>query len=648
MARGLIAESMRLAPRCSLPRAFSRFFPTCRMLCLRGILGASFGGAFGALDCRTIVVQVIDGDTGAPVQGAKIALLEPGHGAPCDSVLERMESDAEGRFTLMVLDPSTLEKSALYLEVRADGYGPAWKRLASSIENLHARDIQIELDRPAWLSLSARSSSGEALRGGFLDILVHATPWEDVGPRWVGLSRPSAYEEEEQERIEDAEQQEEEQESDEEESFVESGAVEDQDLEYPLPTVYGLPSDTKIAIELGYGGTCFFQTTATLRSGPNPIDAEINFPVTLRGTLLDQDGLPVPGWPVGFVAPLVTESLRPNCYPFVAVRTATDGAFALPVFPGRWWVGAGCFCALDDDMPESRTEWLASFGQWVEVPEGIDGMNLDLRADRGLGISGQVLSAEGDPVIGAEVFVTNDRSLHGIEFETGGGHQDADGDGRFDLRAIPFGPHRVRARVRRQALPSDESLLDHEGCWGTASKILMAGSTDVVLQLTQGCTVQGTVVDAKTLGPVIADVEFHGPDLARARSLSNGKFRLAGMAAGVYRVLAVSRGKELALWSEGIELREGSSPEMQLSLRPAAHLRVKNQTLDDVICEVEIAGEVVRRYSLEPASDREWTLPPTPVTLQYSSELGYYRLIRVDELSLEPGETRVVVWWGER
>jgi hypothetical protein len=558
----------------------------------------------------TTSLQLRDAKSREPIAGA------------CASVLS---GKANGRFPIAAIsdEQGALSVSAAIgdiIELSAPGYAPTWHDVTSTATGT----TPVELTRPAWLQLRVIAPGVDRLRA-FLEPKVTVTFPGLQGERSIGRPSASQYEE-----------------THDQNPFKRWGII-----VTSSPEVWGLPAGQPLRVQLGCGGQIWFDQTLTLVPGENRREALLTYRSTLRGKLVDQDENPVSGWSVGLAAPAMVERSRPNCNPLLEVLTATDGSFEMPAMPGRWWLGPTCFCAISQSKPEvadhERSQWLTAFGQWTDVAVGTTLLTTDVTADRGQGVRGRVLSPDGKPVAGLQVYVMNDRCLHRQAVELGGASQTTDHEGRFDLRPLPIGIHRIRTAWRLS--PGDNSPPN----WVHGPLEVATGSTDVVLSMVSGCELMGRVVDSRTGRPVAADIHLLGPDKIRSRSDGRGKFHVQALLPGRYDVLVRAPDQGLVALRQDVELQASSATDIVLPLEPAARVRIVNSTLRWVRYELDwslqstrtlVSREEARLGSVDPQSILELQLPGRPLTLHLTGAMG----TREHRLELVSGGLEEVRW----
>ncbi|MEZ5963633.1 MAG: sigma-70 family RNA polymerase sigma factor [Planctomycetota bacterium] len=240
----------------------------------------------------------------------------------------------------------------------------------------------------------------------------------------------------------------------------------------------------------GEAGEC----TVTLREG-----------MTLRGLVVDPDGLPVAGATVeGGLVSISGEDAQ------AVATTDADGTFVLRGCAPTFLVGA-------------RAEGLVASP--LQLVRGRSGADESVRIELGAGgavVAGQVVDADG-PVAGATVRVGAGRT-EGINPSLQGApplpaQVQTDTEGRFTAIGIPAGQHQLLVRDPLHAP------------WRGTCEVDAHGRTEVRVTLTPGVTCRGCVRDEA--GDPVAAVVMVGRigdfDLVRGHSSRDGSFVLTGL-----------------------------------------------------------------------------------------------------------------------
>ncbi|MGH9398802.1 MAG: carboxypeptidase regulatory-like domain-containing protein [Thermoanaerobaculia bacterium] len=261
----------------------------------------------------------------------------------------------------------------------------------------------------------------------------------------------------------------------------------------------------------------------------------------LAGRVVDEAGKAVPGARVE-----ASSSFRSDGEWRLSWTTSTgdDGAFAFVGVP---------------DPPLSvivRANGYPTIERWRPPAKGDE----RIVVKRGGAVHGAVLDPAGKPAARA-IVVVGDKAV------------ECDSEGGFRLAGVRTGSLSVRAVWR------DELI-------GSKTVRFAAGQeAEVRLLLSRGAAIPGTVVDEATRQPVrgarfFAGVALHAAAFARprARSDARGRFRIGGLTAGEYAVVALADGFLPALVAAVVD--SGGPHSVAIALRRAASLagQVKDES----------------------------------------------------------------------
>ncbi len=279
----------------------------------------------------------------------------------------------------------------------------------------------------------------------------------------------------------------------------------------------------------------------------------------LRGVAFEANGKPAAGLAIALES---SWSAKPRYFDSGLSRerrhalTDRDGRFAFgDVDPGDWWIGP----ASEDPDRGVGPRDAAPYARVVSVPREARNVDVEIRVQRGLVISGRVLDPAGSPVMFATIEFTRT-----TEELRGHGLTNNYGDGRFVLGPVESGEYELRASA--VGFVTSEPLAAR------------AGDTDVALRLRPGGTIDGLVVEKPTGGPAAARlvVATRAP-AERVVSVSyteaNGALRLNGLAPGVYDLGASTTGGLVGV-ARDVEVAVGAKRTVRLELEPGARVRV--------------------------------------------------------------------------
>lgn len=288
----------------------------------------------------------------------------------------------------------------------------------------------------------------------------------------------------------------------------------------------------------------FIQESFVSAGGETVVDLAVQVGVNVAGRVVDESGAPVAG------ATVVTQDLgRPGA--FILQRTAqTDaaGAFALEGIP------AG---------PLTLEAYLPGYDRLKlelgSLERGTVQSGIELRLSRGSSISGRVLMPDGSPAKGAIITVEAEEHDQGV-IVFGGPVIKTDASGAFTVTGLDPGAKSVGARytIKEQVVEKSE-LLGRERertvsrTLRTTLKDVEAGTSDLLLQLSDGETVRGSVVD--DLGAPVASFSVDAYSVRRegdrtsstrlfGRSVkdASGAFELTGFQPGLHSLRFEAKG----------------------------------------------------------------------------------------------------------
>jgi protocatechuate 3,4-dioxygenase beta subunit len=323
--------------------------------------------------------------------------------------------------------------------------------------------------------------------------------------------------------------------------------------EKPLTHVVGAGGNAEVTLTLGAGGT-------------------------IEGRVVDAKRRPVSGAQVQ----LVGKIWQPGA------STKDDGTFRIErVRPGEHrakattgWTAMRAPGTSDDDLQ----------GVAVSVRVG-EVTEIELVVEEQFGsISGRVVDADGGPVDDAFVSysresdsakATSNRARRAVRWSWDEKPVLTDESGAFALDRIPTGKHTLIA----QRKGGGEGLVEH----------IETGSTGVVIKLTEGASISGTVVLAGGGNPerftISANDEAQGVWRTESFMRTSGVFRIGDLPPGKY-VVAVSATEGAATTT--VELTGAGKDDVRLELAP----------------RVDVTGTIVDLQTGEPVPNMMVTISP--------------------------------------
>jgi protocatechuate 3,4-dioxygenase beta subunit len=345
----------------------------------------------------------------------------------------------------------------------------------------------------------------------------------------------------------------------------------------------------------------------------------------LRGLVLDQDGKPVEKLEVWAVTagPGGRRYLMSYESGHVGAKASTgpEGRFVLhDLAAGRWSIG-----------PSGENESLvAPIAELVELA-GEPVFDLTLRVSRAIYIRGRVLapSGEGAPNCWVNGFLTPADRPEGVP--TGS-------DGSFAYGPLGPGTYTLTADAIGRFASSDPVQAN-------------AGDKDVVLQLQQGGSIRGRVVDGVTGAATSAQLVF-APEqvisgiLVEGMQMTtepNGSFSVGGLVPGRWSVTASTADGRFAQHAH-IEVGAGTdSGELVCALSPGGKLRLGYQGAQPwVHVTVKCQGAAVLLLAgVEAGKFTEYMAPAGALVLEIRGKSA--GTVRTKQVELKPGETREIV-----
>lgn len=579
---------------------------------------------------NNFIGRVTDRESLEVIAGAMVRIHS---GAPPEErIVDCLLSDNEGFFHCSVPDGD-----APWLQIGAVGYAPT---CVEATKDHHGRDTaaEVPLARPACLVVDVLSDEGTPLRG--VNVSIFARYSERIRSVFVG----SSYENE---------------------GMAESEVVTDTmggDFSRWCQVFSGLPPHVPLSITVRYGAQILDESMVTLdpreRRG---LKIRIPLWVKVLGTMVDQDGVPVSEYTVGFVESTGT---NPSHLVFPAVLTATTdatGHFELPILPGDWIVGP---VPIEDARVELKSDsnWVAPFGAIVSVPRDRERVHFTLHVSRGVFTQGYVLLPDG-------------RGAPGVEVSTGRpyGSATTDARGMFRIGPLQVGDHLIYTTVpetlelaphsdqedllltldgaaleaalarRSTEIPEENSKPNHSSNYHALPVLARAGEENVLIQLKTACALSGEVLDAISGQPCEAEIEvITGRESFVATSEAGGTFEMMSLPPGSYSMLAFSRHNSSAIQKHGVELVEGTRTRLLLWLKPAGSVRVWNESDGTITFRV---GTSLQEEELDPYHSRVRIVPPGDVTVEFRD--CYSGQTRIRLLSVTAGQEENVVYAGE-
>ncbi|HEU4395833.1 MAG TPA: carboxypeptidase-like regulatory domain-containing protein, partial [Planctomycetota bacterium] len=307
---------------------------------------------------------------------------------------------------------------------------------------------------------------------------------------------------------------------------------------------------------------------AVAPGGAATLRVEVAPGALLAGSVVREDGTPVPGAVLRVGAGGVEKGMEMFREKVLAALegdaeahpVGADGAFRVAgLAPGQY----ALFAAADGCTPARGVEVVLAAG------EARGDLRLVLGGERFL--AGRVVDEGGAPVAGARIFVQDLEQARIDPTGTAAGETDA--EGRFRVPGLTAPRYRVRAEASGSPAESGEGA---------------PGGPEVVLRLRKGLAIAGVVVDAET-GKPLAAIPVRA-EFLRARSMNDreggsattgpdGSFRMEGLRAGPWRVVAGDTQGASPYAAELLASVEAGTVDLRISLRKGA--AISGRVLDE-------------------------------------------------------------------
>jgi protocatechuate 3,4-dioxygenase beta subunit len=400
-----------------------------------------------------------------------------------------------------------------------------------------------------------------------------------------------------------------------------------------LASVTGLPPRVPLELTIHARGTLARKESAPVTLEPGErrrIEVHVGSGGSIVGRIEDGDGKPVKHCQIWRVAgePGFEQLLRSYEPPAASSRSDEDGRFRFDdVAQGKWLVGPAP--AKDGEPNVSDKSAIAPFAQPVEIADGAGEVELVLRVDRGLYITGRVLDPSGGGVKDTYASAQQVNGFMSVMERTDDSGQFVLGPllaGEFDLEAGGMmGPHAKSETVRASA-----------------------GARDVVLRLRVGGAITGRVVDASGAARE-CELSLSQPSVEfgwMQTGTRDGSIKFDGLLAGSYNLHAITSDGQIGS-RVGIVVGEGETVDgVEVTLAPGARLEVRYAGERHVATyEVLAAGDLCWVSSLESGSQESRVVPAGDLEVRWRTypETATHS----DRFKLAAGEKREVAWDGK-
>jgi len=466
----------------------------------------------------TFFGRVLDEATGTPVADARIL---PKNACLLPAAIEHARTDAAGYFELRV--PSWRLAS---FKASSSDHG----RVVFVPRKGHgSRDTALEIELPPTARVEGRVELGRSV--GKVSVVFEAKYSDVERPRPRESTRYSK-----------------------EEWIASVGA----DGAYAITDLNaGTPFKARLVVD----GTVVRKHSEEIVLAPSEsrtLDWHLGRGATLFGSLIDQNGEPVPEAELWFVPTQRNRGRRLRAGDLQDGRHVTtdgQGEFQLQdVDAGLWLVGP----APTDRGPGRR---LAPWGNAVSLDVGVEQQRLQVNAWKSLQIRGRVLDFTSKPAAGRKV-----------RFDSEDGHTfsiTTDEEGRFEA----FGLRQLRYTLTSGGMGYADARSDPE--------TVLPGQGTIELRLRRGGGIRGRILGATGLdarGMVLVSArnpENELDDWIRVGIRVDGYFSIDGLVPGLYDIY-VERNDGRCAYRYGHEVKAGASvQELVLKLEPAARIVVR-------------------------------------------------------------------------
>ena len=362
------------------------------------------------------------------------------------------------------------------------------------------------------------------------------------------------------------------------------------------------------------------------------VELSLGTGAAIVGRVEDSSGEPVAGCEIWRVLAESTLPTLIQSYEEPVAREISDarGSFRFDDVPaGTWLIGPPQISEWDT---ESRTaDALSGLAQPVRVEPSSAQIDVVVRVDRGLYVSGTVIDSDGAiaPKCGVRLSM---EGTHVFVFDNGN-----DDSGEFKIGPLPAGRCTLHAGGMGDKYAQAEPVE------------VDAGASDVVLRVQLGGVIRGRIVDAsgrtRECQMTLANVDAERGIMMNGSR--DGVFEFNGLLAGAYTVSATT-GEGLFGSRGGLVLGTGGALEnIEIVLGPGATLKLRYDGEHPFASmQIAVGGNVVGADGVQKGTVATHVVPTGEVEVRWRI-YGPDGVAASERVTLAAGEEREVVWDGK-
>ena len=309
------------------------------------------------------------------------------------------------------------------------------------------------------------------------------------------------------------------------------------------------------------------------------------------------------------------------------MRTDEQGEFEFVDVPlGSWYVGI----APEIDLLHEAAGFPA-YAERIELRSENEVVELELRVEAGLYLSGTVIDQRGDPVADCSLHASLENAQVLSVGETGR-------SGDFRIGPLLRGTWLLEAQDSMHNYPP------------SIARSFQSGTDGIVIQLRVGGSIEGMAVGDAS--PQLQETSFAIARTDGTRSgrwmyeSDDGAFRFSGLLAGSYVISARDGAGAIGI-SDAISLAEGQALKgVEIKLVPGAKLELRYAGgSKHAACEVFAAGSPINFVMLEKGESTIVAVPAGAIELRWKEWESQVETTQT--ITVELGEAREFVWDGK-